>query len=241
MVGISQPATEEVVSSRATRTDIAWLWLSATALPANVIWVALNLLIMLQVSRDPDTNLGGDNGRLPALEYILMMVLAGVAVAIAQWWVLKNRLGVQANNRIAWIISWAIGGLATMAALGGLTADTGNTGFEDVFARIPWLFLPGVVVGMNQLYILKTQLKLRATEWWVAACVVGWAVGALIGSYVHTLLFNRPDAEYNMPYYPAGSMWAWSAGWAVGVLIFGAITGICMAHIARRSEMANEG
>lgn len=120
--------------------------------------------------------------------------------------------------------------------MGGLTEDTGNTGFENLIVRFPWLFLPGVVLGVSQWSFLKVQLKLKATEWWILACMLGWAVGALIGSYVHTLLFNKPDTEFELPYYPAGSMWAWSAGWAVGVLIFSALTGICITHIARRSR-----
>lgn len=241
MAGVSQPVSRASESGLQSEMQPGWLWVAATAVPAIAIGVVLNLLILLQVGRNADSAVSVDIGTLPAVEYMALLVITGAAIAFAQLRVMRKSFGAAANKQVGWVISWIVGSLATLAALGGMTADTGSTGFEDVFGRLPWLLLPGVVLGIGQWYILKTQLKLKATEWWVLACIVGWAVGALVGYYVHTLLFNKPDVEYNMPYYPAGSMWAWSAGWAVGVLVFSAATGICIARIARQSKVEGKG
>lgn len=111
MAGITQPAIRSAESTQQNKGQIGWLWVAATAVPAIIICVVLNLLILTQVNPNPERDLSGDNGILPALEYVGMLLLSGIAIALAQCWVLRKSFAMPTSKQVGWIITWLIGRL----------------------------------------------------------------------------------------------------------------------------------
>jgi hypothetical protein len=129
----------------------------------------------------------------------------GVSVGIAQWLVLRGRIG-----RAGWWILATIVGFAIGKYVGGVIAENvpGAVGLGLSGAAI------GVSVGVTQWLVLRRHV-IRA-EWWILASVLAWTVGGGI--------IGAADEMEGGSAYLIG---------AAGAVIAGAITGASLAWLLR--------
>jgi hypothetical protein len=92
----------------------------------------------------------------------------GIAIGIAQWFVLR-RLGPQAAW---WILASALGWLGGWALIvSGLVVSPGTTGLNSVISGA----VLGVAIGVGQWLTLRRLV--HEAGWWVFASTAGWTVG----------------------------------------------------------------
>ena len=152
-----------------------------------------------------------------AFARLLVPLVAGSLIGLAQWVVLRKYL----NEVFDWILaggaSWAIGYALGLLMINGLTG-TGLDGFIGYM-------LFGVIVAIVQWPILRREIP---NAWmWIAANVVGWTAGFYLSQLSLDLLFNGPTID------PVASTSVLSG---VSGLVAGAITGIALVLIVRRPE-----
>ena len=152
-----------------------------------------------------------------ALARLLVPLVAGALVGLAQWVVLRKYI----NGVFDWILaggaSWAIGYALGLLIINGLTA----TGLDSFIGYV----LFGLIVAIVQWPILRREIP---NVWmWVAANVVGWTTGFYLSQVSLDLFFNGPTID------PLASTSVISG---VSGLVAGAITGIALVLIARQPE-----
>ena len=192
--------------SKVARNEFGmWLeWTLATALGMLVGFVSSILLVNI-------LNL--------ALARLLVPIVVGSLVGLAQWVVLRKYL----NGVFDWILaggaSWAMGYALGLLIINGLT----NTGFDGFIGYI----LFGIIVAIAQWPILRREIP---NAWmWIAANVVGWTAGFYLSQLSLDLFFNGPTID------PLASTSVLSG---VSGLVAGAITGIALVLIVRQPERA---
>ena len=148
---------------------------------------------------------------------IIVPVLAGFLIGLAQWAVLRNYL----INSHDWILaagaSWAVG-----FALGLLLI---NLLASSVIGSFIGYVLFGVVIAIIQWPILRREIP---HLWmWILANVIGWTAGFYLSQVALNLFFTAPS----IPPVTSTSFLAVVSG-----LVAGAITGIALVLIVRQPE-----
>jgi hypothetical protein len=154
-----------------------------------------------------------------AFARLLVPLVAGSLIGLAQWVVLRKYL----NEVVDWILaggaSWAVGYALGLLIINGLT----GTGLDGFIGYV----LFGIIVAIVQWPILRREIP---NAWmWVAANVVGWTTGFYLSQVALDLLFNGPTID------PIASTSVLSG---VSGLVAGAITGIALVLIVRKPERA---
>jgi len=151
---------------------------------------------------------------------VVIPLLAGFLIGLAQWAVLRNYL----VNSHDWILaggtSWAVGyaiGLFLINTLSG-TALGGLIGFA----------LFGAIVAAVQWPILRREIPHISS--WIIANMLGWTTGFYLSQVFLTLFFSNVPAIN-----PVVSTAFISV---VTGLVAGAITGLALVWIVRKPEVA---
>ena len=151
---------------------------------------------------------------------VIIPLLAGFLIGLAQWTVLRNYL----VNSHDWILaggtSWAVGyaiGLFLINTLSG-TALGGLIGFA----------LFGAIVATVQWPILRREIPHISS--WIIANMLGWTAGFYLSQVFLTLFFSNVPAIN-----PVVSTAFISV---VTGLVAGAITGLALVWIVRKPEVA---
>jgi hypothetical protein len=102
------------------------------------------------------------------LRAILAGAIAGVALGLVQWLVLKSQLSLP----IWWVIATSVG----MAI--GLAISTMWLGSETAGNELLWRgAITGLCMGIAQYIVLRQVLPLPQSVIWIGVVAVGWAVG----------------------------------------------------------------
>ncbi|MEO8354947.1 MAG: hypothetical protein ABI621_03455 [Chloroflexota bacterium] len=148
---------------------------------------------------------------------VVVPLLAGFLIGIAQWVALREYLVDAADWILAGGASWAVGyavGLFLINSLAG-TALGGLLGY----------MLFGVIVAIVQWPMLRREIP---NIWaWILANVIGWTAGFYLSQVALELLFNEPAIA------PVASTSVISA---ISGLVAGAITGLALVWIVRQPE-----
>lgn len=154
-----------------------------------------------------------------ALARLIVPLVAGFLVGLAQWVVLRKYLNGVADWILAGGASWAVGYALGLLLMNGLT----GTGLDGLIAYI----LFGVIVAFVQWPILRREIP---NVWmWVLANVVGWTTGFYLSQISLDLFFNGS---------PIDPLTSTSVLSGVSGLVAGAITGIALIWIVRQPERA---
>lgn len=150
---------------------------------------------------------------------IIVPLLAGFLIGLAQWAVLRNYLVESADWILAGGTSWAVGyalGLFLINSLSN-TALGGVIGFA----------LFGAIIAIVQWPLLRREIP---NIWsWILANVLGWTAGFYLSQVALSLFFSN-DPAIN----PVVST---SFVSVVTGLAAGAITGLALVWIVRRPEV----
>jgi hypothetical protein len=148
---------------------------------------------------------------------ILVPLLAGFLIGLAQWAVLRNYLVNSGDWILAAGTSWAVG-----YALGLLLI---NFVSKSVVGSFIGYVLFGIIIAVIQWPILRREIP---HLWmWILANVVGWTAGFYASQLALNMFFNSPS----IPPVTSTSFLAVVSG-----LVAGAITGIALVAIVRQPE-----
>ena len=152
-----------------------------------------------------------------AFARIIVPLLAGFLVGLAQWVVLRKYVNEVSDWILAAGASWAVGYALGLFIMNGLTG-TGLDGFVGYI-------LFGIIVALVQWPILRREIP---NVWmWILANVIGWTAGFFLSQVALDLFFNGPSID------PVASTSVISG---VSGLVAGAITGIALIWIVRQPE-----
>jgi len=152
-----------------------------------------------------------------AFARLIVPLLAGFLVGLAQWVVLRKYINGVADWVLAGGASWAVGYALGLLIMSGLT----GTGLDALIGYV----LFGVIVAFVQWPILRREIP---NVWlWVLANVIGWTVGFYMSEIALDLFFDGPVIN------PVASTSVLSG---VSGLVAGAITGIALILIVRQPE-----
>jgi hypothetical protein len=148
---------------------------------------------------------------------VLVPILAGVLIGLAQWLVLRRYLTESADWVFNLTGSWVVGYVIAL-----LVVDWLGRGFWSVlFSYI----LFGVIVALFQWPVLRREVPQIGL--WVIANVLGWTVGALASQLVIAALFGENPASL-----PVTTL----VNALVVGLVAGVITGLALVRIVRQPE-----
>jgi hypothetical protein len=152
-----------------------------------------------------------------ALARLIVPLLAGFLVGLAQWVVLRKYINGVADWVLAGGASWAVGYALGLLIMSGLT----GTGLDAFIGYI----LFGVIVAFVQWPILRREIP---NVWlWVLANVIGWTAGFYMSEIALDFFFDGPVINPIV----STSMLSGVSG-----LVAGAITGIALILIVRQPE-----
>jgi hypothetical protein len=151
------------------------------------------------------------------LAQIAVPVLAGTAIGLAQWLVLRRY--VTASTQWDWTdgLSWAAGYILGLLLIQLLPST--------VFAAFIGYFLFGVIVALVQWPVLRREIPQVLT--WLLASAIAWAVGYWASQAVLSL-FTDPLIDPVV----GTAVIAVASG-----LVAGAITGVALIWIVRKPEV----
>jgi hypothetical protein len=176
------------------------------------------------------------------------VLASGVAVAGSQWLVLRERLPTIADiwlsrGVISIGLGWFVGWIGSIQPFNTSHGDDKLGAF--VISGIIIGATIGLIVGISQWRLLRQQL--RHAEWWLAASLLGW-ISALVLYWLVYRAAGGPFETVVTSYYEGGfwpktvdapgAMPAMFAGWIVGGLVLGIITGGTMKLLMRHERQA---
>ena len=148
---------------------------------------------------------------------VIVPLLAGFLIGLAQWAVLRNYLTSSADWVLAGGASWAVG-----FAIGLLLI---NLVASSVIGALLGYVLFGIIVAVVQWPVLRREIP---NLWlWILANVIGWTAGFYLSQVALNLFFNDPS----IPPITSTSFISVVTG-----LVAGAITGVALVLIVRQPE-----
>jgi hypothetical protein len=154
-----------------------------------------------------------------AFARLIVPLLAGFLVGLAQWIVLRKYVNEVSDWILAAGASWAVGYALGLFIMNGLT----GTGMDGFFGYV----LFGIIVALVQWPILRREIP---NVWmWIVANVIGWTTGFYLSQVALDFFFDGPAIA------PIAST---SVNSGVSGLVAGAITGIALVLIVRQPERA---
>ena len=149
----------------------------------------------------------------------LIPLWAGALVGVFQWLALRPYL----THSVDWIVNggvgWALGFALGLFAIQAL-AETG-------WGVLLGYLLFGLIIGVLQWPVLRREIPNAVP--WVAASVLGWALGTLASEWVlGAFFYGRQPPEVIVV----------AVNVAVVGLVAGAITGLALVWIVRKPEVA---
>jgi hypothetical protein len=156
------------------------------------------------------------------LARIVVPLLAGILIGVAQWLVLRRYV----TNSVDWVLhlagSWVVG-----YTLGLLVVDWLAGSF---IGTLLGYILFGVIIAVFQWPLLRREIPQLAL--WILANVVGWSLGAFLSQLAIAALFGEN---------PANLLATTVVNMAVTGLVAGLITGLALVRIVRQPERAVVG
>ena len=150
---------------------------------------------------------------------IIVPLVAGFLIGLAQWAVLRNYVVDTTDWILAAGTSWAVGYALGLFLINSL-ADTGIGGLVGYI-------LFGVIVAIVQWPILRREIPQVLP--WILANVIGWTLGFYLSQVSLGFFFNDPAIA------PLASTSVISA---ISGLVAGAVTGLALVWIVRQPERA---
>jgi len=148
---------------------------------------------------------------------VIVPLLAGFLIGLAQWTVLRNYVVDTTDWILAAGTSWAVGYALGIFIINSL-ADT-------AFGGLVGYILFGVIVAVVQWPILRREIPQVLP--WIIANVIGWTLGFYLSQLALNLFVNDPAIA------PVVSTSVISS---ISGLVAGAITGIALIWIVRQPE-----
>ncbi|SRR6266498_4591548 len=149
---------------------------------------------------------------------IIVPLLAGFLIGLAQWAVLRNYI----TNSHDWVLaggtSWAVG-----YALGLFLINTlASTALGSLIGYV----LFGAIIAIVQWPVLRREIPHVWT--WILANVIGWTLGFYLSQLALNVFANKPA----IPPFASTSVIS-----AITGLVAGAITGIALIWIVRQPDV----
>lgn len=185
------------------------LWLSW--MTANSLVGIIFIIPVLLIARLSDSSFEDDNVIAPFGMCGVDLLVGSYAIAFYQNRVLKRFTIFRGHN--FWVGASFIGFIAAVIAL-----DIIN----NVFNALVGAFISGAVLGIIEWFVLR--LYFRRAAWWIPTNAVAWGVGALILQLTNAT-FLPSLGHYNIPFRPTEAVIYWVGSFAVGVIIYGLLTG----------------
>jgi hypothetical protein len=199
------------------------LWLSWMA--ANSLVGIIFILPVLLIARLSDASFSGDNNIAPIGMCGLDLLVGSYIIAYCQSRVL-NRWTIYPGH-ISWLRTSFLGFIAAIIAL-----DFLNT----VTSALVVAFVAGGVLGTIEWFVLRRYF--RRAAWWIPANAVAWGVGVLLIQLTNAaFLPGLSTSHYNFPFRPTEAVIYWVGSFAVGVIIYGLVTGSMLLWFSQGSAL----
>jgi hypothetical protein len=153
------------------------------------------------------------------LARVIVPLLAGILIGVAQWLVLRRYVTESADWVLHLAGSWVVG-----YTIGLLVVDLLAESFLGV---VLGYILFGVIIALFQWPVLRREVPQVGI--WVLANVLGWTLGAILSQVVLAALFGEN---------PANLLAITVVNMAVTGLVAGLITGLALVRIVRQPERA---
>ncbi len=183
---------------------------------------------MLLIAGLPDYNFCGDN-YLGPLAMCGMDLLAGsFIIAFRQSQVLQRFTLIQSSR--SWLISSFLGFIAAVILFGIVNS------YSNALAGA---FVAGTVLGTIEWFVLVFYF--RKAAWWILTNAVSWGLGVLILQRINaTFLPDLSTDGYIFPFRPPEAVIYWVVSFAVGILIYGLLTGAMLVRFSREASVSYE-
>ena len=145
-------------------------------------------------------------------------VIGGVAIGLAQCFVLNQRFSKTWGWILASAIAWGVLGGSGFGALGWVAPKVMSVPLRVLYGTVDGATV-GATLGLGQWLILRKQA--RRSGLWVLASTVGWSIGLAFGWVVGAVLR-----------WLTGLFLGEVVGLAVGWVVVAAITGVALCHVA---------
>jgi hypothetical protein len=185
------------------------LWLSWMA--ANSLVGIIFIIPVLLIARLSDSSFEGDNSIGPDGLCGVDLLVGSFAIAYYQNRVLKRWTTFRGHN--SWLPASFFGFIAAIIVIDFLTTIT---------SALMAAFIGGAVLGTIEWFVLR--LHFRGAAWWIPTNAVAWCVGVLILQLTNAT-FLPSLGHYYFPFRPAEAVIYWVGSLAVGVIIYGLLTG----------------
>jgi|GEM_PF-6291412 len=198
-------------------------WTLACLVGGIGVLLIADILTYLLMSGLNYANSRGDNTSGPLLLWLLLMVgLLGPSLGIAQSRLLKEHL--VRRDHIAWIVANALGvwliTLGTLIMLFTYRMPTEREGFFVLFAS-----LSGFLIGTPQWIVLSRNVP--AAGWWIVATGIA-TLSAFCAAWA-VLTFVLPlESGIRAPFYPLSGFALFTMATAMGLLVYGVLTGLVL-------------
>lgn len=149
---------------------------------------------------------------------IIVPVLAGTLIGLAQWIVLRNFLTAHSDWILASGTSWAVGYVLGLLLIQHMPVS--------ILGGLAGYLLFGAIVALVQWPLLRREIPHLLV--WMAASAIGWAAGFWASQAVLPLFFNGSLIP------PAVSTTVLSV---TSGLVAGAITGVALIWIVRKPDV----
>ncbi|MBD0301416.1 MAG: hypothetical protein ICV85_04315 [Tolypothrix sp. T3-bin4] len=147
--------------------------------------------------------------------------IGGVAIGLAQWFVLKQRFSGIWWWILASAIGWGLLGSLKFGALGWVAPKVISIPVRVIYGTMDGAMV-GALIGVGQWLVLKKKSQ-RAGRW-ILASTVGWSIGLAFGWTVGAVLRKV-----------MGIFLGEVVGLALGWVVVAAITGVALCHVTERA------
>lgn len=149
--------------------------------------------------------------------------IGGMAIGLAQWFVLKGRFSASGWWIFASMMCWGLLGGSPFGALGWVAPKVMSIPVRIVYGVIDGV-IAGVIIGIGQWWVLKNYVK---QAWlWILANMVGWVIGLTFAWVVGAVLRKF-----------TGIFLGEVIGLILGWFIVAAITGIALCSLVKSAPL----
>ena len=148
-------------------------------------------------------------------------VIGGGAIAIAQWWVIRQTFPKAWWWILVSIVGWGVLGLSHIGAVGWIAPSTSSIHLRILYGVLNGAKV-GLLMGVAQWWMLR--ISVPKAEQWILASVAGWAAGLSLGWSIGEVLHRI-----------TGIFLGGVVGLTLAWVVTAAVTGTTLVKLARES------